>query len=102
MSFFDKVQKRVSEQENIYCPFCNCGFVSKKEHRPFINCPACNGYAKLAVKAMKEVETVLKNLHEYPTEQIEEFVKKLCSGLHRSEFRTYLMKERGWKPKKRL
>ena len=90
MEYFNKINKRILEQEIIICPFCNCGFVNKEEHRPLINCPACNGYAKFAIKADREVKTIQKNLDKYSIKQIEQFIKKLCGGLYRSEFRTHL------------
>jgi len=94
MSVFEKVQRRVPEQESIYCPFCESGFVDATEHRPSINCPACNGYAERAAEATKEVEAIINRLDTFSTEDIKGFVHKLGTGLFRTEIRAYLVKHR--------
>ncbi len=87
-SFFDKVAALVPEQETIICPFCSSGYVSEKEHRPLIDCPACEGYAFIAKRAEQEIAALYPLLETLPLYKIEQMIRKLGPGYDRSEFRT--------------
>lgn len=90
MKFFDKIDKALQDQENIYCPFCNCGYVNEIEQRAFVRCPACDGKASLAIEATKVVESI--DLDKCSIDEIKYYISKLGPGFHRMEFRTYLNK----------
>lgn len=94
MSVFEKVKHRVPEQESIFCPFCECGYVDAGEHRPFVNCPACEGHAERAMAATREVEAIIDRLDNYSTEDLKGFIYKLGTGLFRTEIRAHLVKHR--------
>jgi transcription elongation factor Elf1 len=95
MEFFDRITKRAAEQEQIVCPFCASGYVNEKEHRPLVQCPACEGYAFLAVRAQDEVNEVYLSLSDFTLEEVEVLIRKLGPGYDRSNYRTHWRERQG-------
>lgn len=90
ITIFDKLDKRVQEQEKIICPFCNAGYIHGLEYRQYVNCPICQGNGYKAEQAEKEIDDIMTMADTLSIEEIRSFVLKLGSGFYRSEMRTYL------------
>lgn len=88
--FGKKTKPRISEF--IWCPFCNCGYVSIKEKRPMVKCVYCMGSAIEARKATNEAKKIEDSLHNYTDEELKEFILEMGCGYYRAEFRTRLRK----------
>lgn len=94
-NIFNRVPKKVPNQNKYFCPFCESQYASVFEVRPFVECPACEGSGFLANIAFKEVDNLIENLDSYDLETVESWCRKLGCGIQRAEIRNYIRKKKG-------